>query len=179
MKEKRIYTLGHSTHTTRELMKMLKSFSIEVLVDIRHYPGSRHCPQFGKARLKRSLERNGLEYVHMVELGGRRRPDKESEENGGWRSPQFKGYADYMQTKEFKSALKELMKLAKKKTVAIMCSEAVPWRCHRSLVGDALLAYDFEVLDIFAPKKAKAHKPIPFAHFYGNEVTYPPYEENA
>lgn len=170
---KTIFTIGHSTHTTREFMSILKSFEIEILVDIRHYPGSRHCPQFGKTRLKNNLERNHIQYLHFVDLGGRRRPNKESKLNTAWRSPQFRGYADWMQTKEFKNALRELIKIARTHRVVIMCTEAVPWRCHRSLVGDALLARGFEVQDIFAEEKSKPHKPIPFAKFEGMDVTYP------
>ena len=172
-KKKIIFTIGHSTHPTREFMKILKAYDIELLVDIRHYPGSRYCPQFGKARLRQNLKRNGIEYCHLVGLGGRRRVDKESDLNSGWRSAQFRGYADYMQTKEFKTNLKELMKLAKEKTTVIMCSEAVPWRCHRSMVGDALLVYGFEVIDIFNEKNARPHKMIQFAKVQKKEITYP------
>lgn len=131
---------------------MLKAYRIETLIDIRHYPGSRYCAQFGKARLKRNLERNGIAYVHMKNLGGRRRPVKDSDLNEGWRSPQFRGYADYMQTNEFKTALEELIEIALKSTSVIMCSEAVPWRCHRSLVSDVLMTYGFKVMDIFSKK---------------------------
>ncbi len=172
-KKKVIYTVGHSNRTTREFMKVLRAFGIEKLVDIRHYPGSRHCPQFGKARLRQNLRRNQIEYTHLEDLGGRRRPDKTSQSNAGWRSPQFRGYADHMATPEFRAALRELVDLAKKERVVIMCSEAVPWRCHRSLVGDALLAQGFEVVDLFSEKVAKPHKLIPFARVSGKKVTYP------
>ncbi len=152
---------------------MLKAFDIECLVDIRHYPGSRYCPQFGKARLRANLERNGIEYVHLLSLGGRRRVDNESEINVGWRSAQFRGYADYMQTKDFRDGLKELIKIAKEKVTVIMCSEAVPWRCHRSMVGDALLVYGFEVLDIMNVKSARPHNLTSFARVTGKKLTYP------
>lgn len=156
---------------------MLKEQEIELLIDVRHYPGSRHCPQFGKARLKKNLLNNQIDYVHLEELGGRRRPDKNSELNAGWRSPQFRGYADYMQTAEFKSALKELMSLAKKKRTVIMCAEAVPWRCHRSMVGDALLVHGFKVQDIFSVTVVKPHALTKFAEVKGKKINYPAYEE--
>lgn len=168
-----VFTIGHSTHPTREFIKILKAYDIEMLVDIRHYPGSRYCPQFGKARLRRNLTRNKIEYHHLVDLGGRRRVNKESHLNDGWRSPQFRGYADYMQTDEFHTALRELMVLAKEKVIAIMCSEAVPWRCHRSMVGDALIANNFKVVDIFTEKNARDHALTPFAKVKKKNVTYP------
>lgn len=170
---KTIFTIGHSTRTTREFIKILKSFDIEVLVDVRHYPGSRYCPQFGKGRLKNNLKRNGIEYVHLLSLGGRRKVDKESHLNEGWRSLQFRGYADYMQTKEFREGLKELMKIAKTKNAAIMCSEAVPWRCHRSMIGDALLTFKFKVIDIYNEKNARPHSLTSFAKVKGHKVFYP------
>ena len=174
MKQKKtIYTIGHSNRTTREFIKILKTFEIEKLVDIRHYPGSRHVPQFGKARLRQNLLRNNIGYHHIEDLGGRRRPDKTSDENSGWRSPQFRGYADYMQCKEFMSALKELMELAMNEKIVIMCAEAVPWRCHRSLVGDALLVNGFKVMDLFNEKVVRPHQLIPFAHVKGKKITYP------
>lgn len=171
-KARSIFTIGHSNRTTREFMSILKSFEIDLLIDIRHYPGSKHCPQFGKARLKASLKRNKMDYLHLEGLGGRRNPVK-SEENAAWRNRGFRGYADYMQTKEFANSLKELMKIAKKKNVVIMCAEAVPWRCHRSLVGDALLLRGFNVVDIFTISKGRPHKLTPFAKVSGKKITYP------
>lgn len=171
---KLIYTIGHSTRSTREFIKIIKSFDIELLIDIRHYPGSRYCPQFGKSRLKATLKRHSIDYLHLEELGGRRKPEK-TPTNAGWRNSAFKGYADYMQTREFKTALKELMKLSKKQTVVIMCAEAVPWRCHRSLVGDALLIEGYEVLDIFDALKTKPHKLTSFAKVKGKKISYPAY----
>lgn len=171
--QKLIFTVGHSLHSTREFMKILETYDIEVLVDVRRYPGSRTNPQFGKSRLKQSLKRHQIDYVHLESLGGRRRPDKESHENEGWRSLQFRGYADFMHTQEFKDALSELMSIANKKTVAIMCSEAVPWRCHRSLIADALLVHHFEVIEIFNEKNARPHKMTSFAEVHHHEITYP------
>lgn len=171
--KKEIFTIGHSTRTTREFIKILKSFGIETLVDVRHYPGSRYCPQFGKARLKRNLLRNGIEYIHLESLGGRRRAVKDSKLNLGWRSLQFRGYADYMQTKEFSIGLKELLSISKNSKVCIMCSEAVPWRCHRSMIGDALLVRKYKVQDIMGLHQVRPHKRIPFAKVSGTKITYP------
>lgn len=173
MRRNPVFTIGHSTHTINEFIELLRQNNIELLVDVRHYPGSRHCPQFGKARLKNSLGKKGINYLHMEELGGRRRPDKESDLNAGWRSPQFRGYADYMQTKEFKEALKELMECAKKEKSAIMCAEAVPWRCHRSMIADALIMYGFKVFDIYSLTNVKEHSLTSFAHIYRKKITYP------
>lgn len=173
MKKKLIYTIGHSTRSTREFMSILKSFEIEMLIDIRHYPGSRYCPQFGKARLKASLKRNKIDYLHLEVLGGRRSTKKNSDENSAWRNKAFRGYADYMQTPEFIEGLEELMELATHKNVGIMCAEAVPWRCHRSLVGDALIIRKWDVQDIFDLKKSKPHKITPFAKVKGKKITYP------
>lgn len=171
--KKTVFTIGHSTHSTREFIRILKSFEINLLVDIRHYPGSRHCPQFGKSRLKATLKRHGINYIHLEGLGGRRNPVKDSDLNSGWRNRGFKGYADYMQTSEFKDALSELMKLSEKKNTVIMCAEAVPWRCHRSLVGDALLVRKYNVQDIFSEAKSKPHKITPFARVRGKKIVYP------
>ena len=172
-KKRIIYTIGHSTHTTREFIKMLNSFEVDLVVDIRSYPGSRYCPQFGKARLKKNLLRNHIEYLHMRGLGGRRSVTKGMELNLAWRNLNFRGYADYMQTKEFKENLKELMRLSRQKTVVIMCAEAVPWRCHRSLVSDALLVHGFRVMDIFGILKTRPHKLTAFAKVYRRKITYP------
>lgn len=170
---KAIFTLGHSTRSITEFIKILKTYQVSLLIDVRHYPGSRHCPQFGKARLKRSLEENGISYIHMLELGGRRSVKKEMKLNLGWRSLQFRGYADYMQTKEFKHGLKELISLAKEQPTAIMCAEALPWRCHRSLIADALLARGFKVQNIFTARIIKPHVITSFAKVYRKNVTYP------
>lgn len=173
MNKKIIFTIGHSTHPTREFIKMLKAYDVECLVDIRHYPGSRHCPQFGKSRLRTNLSRNGIDYIHLLSLGGRRRVNKESHLNDGWRSLQFRGYADYMQTKEFREGLTELMKIAEEKVTVIMCSEAVPWRCHRSMVSDALLLYGFDVIDIMTANSTRVHHLTSFAKVKGKKITYP------
>jgi uncharacterized protein (DUF488 family) len=168
-----VYTIGHSTHTTREFIKILKAYDIELLIDVRHYPGSRHVPQFGKARLRKNLLRHGIDYLHLENLGGRRSLLKDSHLNDGWRSEQFRGYADYMQTQAFKEGLEELMKLARKRNVAILCAEAVPWRCHRSMIGDALLVHSFVVIDIFTQKNARLHNLTSFAKIKQKQITYP------
>lgn len=168
-----IYTIGHSNRTSEEFIHILKTYGVDLLIDIRHYPGSRHCPQFGKSTLKKTLLKNKIDYVHIESLGGRRRMDKTSLVNAGWRSPQFRGYADYMQTREFQKGLKELMSLARKNHAAIMCSEAVPWRCHRSMVADALLVNGFIVFDLIAENSLRPHELTSFAHVEGKEITYP------
>lgn len=170
---KLIFTVGHSTRTGKEFTELLKTYDINLLVDIRHYPGSRYCPQFGKATLSKNLARHDIDYIHLESLGGRRKSAKESELNAGWRSPQFRGYADYMQTKDFALGLKQLMSLARKNHVAIMCSEAVPWRCHRSLVADALLLNDFIVFDLISMTSVKPHELTSFAFIDEGKVTYP------
>lgn len=172
-KQKLIFTIGHSTRTGKEFLDVLKSFDIEFLVDVRHYPGSRYCPQFGKDRLRKSLEKNSIHYVHLESLGGRRRPVKGATRNLGWRSLQFRGYADYMQTREFAEGLKVLISYAQESTVAIMCSEAVPWRCHRSMIGDALIAQGFDVIDIINETTARPHFLTPFAKVKRRRVSYP------
>jgi uncharacterized protein (DUF488 family) len=173
MSEKTIFTIGHSTHPIQEFIEMLIENQIKSLVDVRHYPGSRYCPQFGKGKLKKSLSKVGINYTHLVSLGGRRRPNKESDLNIGWRSPQFRGYADYMLTREFKEGLAELIELAKKERTVIMCAEAVPWRCHRSLIADALLVQGFKVIDIFSSTIDKFHHLTSFAYVYRKKITYP------
>lgn len=173
MKEKLIFTLGHSTRTTQEFLEILDAFSIEVLVDIRHYPGSRYCPQFKQAVMEQYLTEHNINYLHLVDLGGRRKPDKSSNVNAGWRSDQFRGYADYMQTEHFSKALAQLIKIADQKRTAIMCSEAVVWRCHRSMVADALLLQHFLVYDIFSKTKALPHQMTVFAKVSKGKLTYP------
>lgn len=172
-KKRTIFTIGHSTHTTREFIKILRAYGVEVVVDVRHYPGSRYCPQFGKTRLKNNLARNNIDYHHIIELGGRRRPDRNLHVNEGWRSLQFRGYADHMQMDEFQDGLKELMSIARKRISVIMCSEAVPWRCHRSMIADALLINGFDVLDIFSQASVRPHKLTPFAKVIKKKITYP------
>ncbi|MGB3411054.1 MAG: DUF488 domain-containing protein [Microthrixaceae bacterium] len=170
-----VYTIGHSTHPIDEFIEMLKRNEIQTLVDVRSIRGSRHNPQFGEHELEKSMPAAGLEYLPMKGLGGRRHT-RVSEEtvNGAWRNRSFRSYADYMQTEDFEAAVDELVDLADKQRVAIMCAEAVPWRCHRSLIGDALLARGVKVLDIMTKTSTKPHSMISFAKVDGERVWYPP-----
>lgn len=167
-----IFTIGHSTHPIEEFIAILKAHGIEQLIDVRTIPKSRHNPQFTRESLARSLPRHGIGYRHMPGLGGLRHPRKDST-NLGWKNASFRGYADYMQTPEFEASLDELIELARVRPTAIMCAEAVPWRCHRSLIGDALLARKIEVRDIFSASSAKPHTYTPFAKLEKRKVTYP------
>ena len=171
--DKTLFTIGHSTHPIEEFLHILKAYKISLLVDVRHYPGSRPCPQFGEQPQKSSLENAGIEYISMIGLGGRRKKVKDSLLNAGWRSPQFRGYADFMQTNEFKENLDKLITIAEEKNTAIMCAEAVPWRCHRSMISDALLIHDFIVWDIISENNVNPHSLTPFAKVCKNNITYP------
>lgn len=153
---KTIFTIGHSNHTFEEFLEMLKAFDIEVLADIRRYPGSRKYPQFNKDSLQITIPENGIEYIHFEDLGGRRKVQPNSH-NTAWRLDSFKGYADYMETEEFKKAVEKLEKVASEKRVAYMCSEAVWWSCHRSLVSDYLKNEGWNVQHIMSKTKSDEH----------------------
>ena len=167
-----ILTIGHSTRTIDEFVSLLKANGVQRLIDVRSIPKSRHVPQFNRELLARSLRGRGIAYVHLKSLGGRRHAKKESV-NLGWRNASFRGFADYMATEEFRSGLDRLLKLARSKRSAITCAEAVPWRCHRSLIADALLVRKISVLDIIGPGKPRPHKLTPFARVRGSQVSYP------
>jgi len=167
-----VLTVGHSTRPIAEFVYLLEAHGVQRLVDVRTVPRSRHNPQFNQDSLPQELERVGIAYTHMPSLGGLRHPRKDSL-NLGWRNAGFRGFADYMQTPEFESALKNLIAMAEKERVAIMCAEALPWRCHRSLIADALLARGMRVEDIFSLTSTQPHRLTPFAHVFGTEVTYP------
>lgn len=152
-----IYTIGHSTHSLAEFIKMMKSFDIKILADIRSMPGSRKFPQFDQDSLKISMEEAGISYIHLISLGGRRKAKKDTK-NTRWNNPSFRGYADYMETEEFRSAIKELENIASEKNTVIMCSEAVWWRCHRSMISDSLKAKHWTVLHIMAIGKIQEHR---------------------
>lgn len=168
-----IYTSGHSTRTIAEFIHMLKAYSIEEVVDIRTVPRSRHNPQFNRDVLPESLGKGGIEYLHMKGLGGLRHALKDSP-NMGWRNLSFRGFADYMQTAEFEESLVLLTKEAQGKKIALMCAEAVPWRCHRSLIADALTVRGMEVVHIMTGSSHHAHVLTPFAEVQGTHITYPP-----
>jgi hypothetical protein len=169
-----IYTVGHSTHPIDEFLAMLKSFQIRKLIDVRTIPKSRHNPQFNQESLAVSLGKENIEYRLMPGLGGLRRPLKDSI-NRGWRNASFRGYADYMQTPAFETNLQALIKEAKK-PAAIMCAEAVPWRCHRSLIADALMARGWDVRDIMKADHAAVHKINPMARIGKDKKVYYPDE---
>jgi uncharacterized protein (DUF488 family) len=148
---------------------------VQRLVDIRTVPRSRHNPQFNQDALPGALAGAGIAYAHLKELGGLRRPRPDSP-NRAWRNDSFRGYADYMQTPEFEAALQGLLEMASRERLALMCAEAVPWRCHRSLVADALLARGIPVEEILGPGQSRAHRLTPFARVEGARVTYPAQE---
>ncbi|HQW12780.1 MAG TPA: DUF488 domain-containing protein [Saprospiraceae bacterium] len=155
--EHTIYTIGHSTHTGDEFLEMLNSFQIKYLVDIRRFPGSRKFPQFNTDQLQPLLNEAGITYTHLVGLGGRRKASKDSL-NCDWKNSSFRGYADYMETNEFDEAVLELEKIALQQPTAYMCSEAVWWRCHRSMVSDFLMAKGWKVLHIMGIGKSQEHR---------------------
>lgn len=167
-----IYTVGHSTRTLAELVDILRAHGVKRLVDVRTIPRSRHNPQFNRETLSKAFHNRHLSYRHMKSLGGLRhaRPDSI---NTGWRNASFRGFADYMQTTPFAEALEQLLALAAEKPTAIMCAEAVPWRCHRSLIGDALTARGYEVRDIMGLTSTKLHRLTPMAKIRRQQVTYP------
>jgi uncharacterized protein (DUF488 family) len=168
-----IYTIGHSTHEIGAFIALLQAHGIETLTDIRTIPKSRHNPQYGQDALKASLGEHRIAYLYMEDLGGLRRARKDSP-NGGWRNSSFRGYADYMQTEEFREALESLIETGQERRTAIMCAEAVPWRCHRSLVADALTVRHIAVLDIMPDGRVSPHRLTPFARVEGTAITYPP-----
>ncbi len=168
-----IYTIGHSTRTLDDLIALVRAFGVTILADIRTIPRSRRNPQFNGDFLRTELPaRGGIRYEHIADLGGLRRPLRDSP-NTAWRNESFRGYADYMATARFESGLARLCALAEEGTVAMMCAEAVPWRCHRSLVADALTARGVAVEHITARSTATPHRMTGFAHVDGTRVTYP------
>lgn len=168
-----VCTVGHSTRTIDEFIALLHAYGITILADIRTVPRSRHNPQFNAESLAGVLPAAGIEYAPMPALGGLRHARRDSP-NGGWRNASFRGYADHMQTPEFAAGLDALIRMAGRGRVAIMCAEAVPWRCHRSLVGDALLARGVGVIEILSERNCRPHRLTSFARVEGTRVTYPP-----
>ncbi len=167
-----IFTVGHSTRSLDDFVELLRHYGIDCLVDVRTIRRSRHNPQFNRETLEVGLLGQRIAYRHLQGLGGLRH-SRAGSSNTGWRNASFRGFADYMQTPEFAVALDELIELAQGKTTAIMCAEAVPWRCHRSLIGDALLVRDIEVRDIFSSTSIKPHGLTAMAHVEGLCITYP------
>ena len=151
---------------------MLTGHHVSRLIDVRTIPQSRHNPQFGREQLAASLAKSGIQYIHMPGLGGLRRPRKDST-NTGWRNASFRGYADYMETREFEESLNRCLQLAEAEPIALMCAEAVPWRCHRSLIADALLARDVDVQEIVSATDERPHALTPWARVDGTKVSYP------
>jgi uncharacterized protein (DUF488 family) len=167
-----IFGIGHSTRTIEEFVGVLWENGVLTLADVRRYPGSRRNPGFNPPQLAKSLALAGIRYEPLTELGGRRRPVPGSR-NGAWRSEAFRGYADFLQTPAFVHGLEQLQRLAQDGPLAMMCAEAVPWRCHRSLIADALTARGCQVQQILGPGQVRPHRLTPFAHVEGDAVTYP------
>lgn len=167
-----VLTIGHSTRPRAEFIQWLRAHAATLVADVRTVPRSQHNPQFNKPLLKVALKRAGLKYLHFPGLGGLRHTKRDSV-NTGWRNASFRGYADYMQTPEFEQSLKELIRLIKRKRIVLMCAEAVPWRCHRSLIADALLVRGIRVEDIMSPTRRQVHALTPFAKVRGVTITYP------
>ncbi|MDE3099324.1 MAG: DUF488 domain-containing protein [Verrucomicrobiota bacterium] len=167
-----VLTIGHSTRPIEEFIRLLQAHGVACLVDVRTIPRSRHNPQFNADSLPASLKAAGIGYRHMPGLGGLRHTTAASV-NIGWRNASFRGFADYMQTPEFERALETLIKLAGRRQVALMCAEAVPWRCHRSLIADALLARGIRTEHIMSATRRQPHVLTPFAKVQGRQITYP------
>ena len=173
MRHSPLYTIGHSTRSADEFLTLLTAHEVRTLADVRKIPRSRHNPQFNRDVLPAKLAGASIGYVHMPDLGGLRRPKPDSI-NLGWRNDSFRAYADYMQTPAFAEAMDELLALASGGPVAIMCAEAVPWRCHRSLIADALLVRGEAVAEIVSATRAASHVLTSFARIEGARITYPP-----
>jgi uncharacterized protein (DUF488 family) len=167
-----VLTIGHSTRPLEEFIALLKAHAVTLVIDVRTIPRSRHNPQFNQDSLPESLKKAGIGYIHMAGLGGLRHARADSL-NIGWRNASFRGYADYMQTPEFDQQIENLIQLAKEHRLALMCAEAVPWRCHRSLIGDALTVRGIRTEDIMSLTQCRLHTLTPFALVQGTKVTYP------
>ncbi|MCL5875684.1 MAG: DUF488 domain-containing protein [Candidatus Dependentiae bacterium] len=167
-----VYTIGHSTRTLDDFLLMLKHYAITELVDIRTIPKSHYNPQFNGPEFAHFLRNHHIGYRHEKKLGGLRHAHKDSI-NTAWHNVSFRGFADYMQTQEFDQGINDLIAIAQHKTVVIMCAEAVPWRCHRSLIGDALLVRNVHVKDIYSITSCKDHALTPWAVVKGTSITYP------
>jgi uncharacterized protein (DUF488 family) len=170
--ELRVYTIGHSTRTLAEFIDLIKTYDVTLIVDVRTVPHSRHNPQFNKEPLPETFKAEGIKYLHVPDLGGFRRPHPDSP-NLAWKNKTFRGYADYMQTREFTENLLKIVALAKENCVAVMCAEAMPWRCHRSLIADALSVRHIKVKHILNANNSTNHELTPWACVQGTRITYP------
>lgn len=168
----RLFTIGHSTRAQETFLELLEAYRVELLADVRTIPRSRHNPQFTREALTATLAARGIGYMHLASLGGLRHPRRDSL-NTGWRNSGFRGYADYMQTEAFAAALEHLLDLAAARPTAIMCAEAVPWRCHRWLIADALVVRGVAVEHILSLNRSQPHQLTPFARVTGQQITYP------
>ena len=168
-----VFTIGHSTRTWSVFLELLRAYGIKRVIDVRSIPRSRHNPQYERKTPAEKLHSARIGYVHLRKLGGLRRARRDSP-NKGWRNSSFRGFADYMQTREFEEGLQRLIKLAKQKRSAVMCAEALPWRCHRSLIADALLVRGIRVADIISGKSLRVRSLTSFAIVRGRRITYPP-----
>jgi uncharacterized protein (DUF488 family) len=167
-----VFTIGHSTRTWKGFLELLRAHGIKRVIDVRTIPRSRHNPQFNRETLPAKLRSARIGYVHLRKLGGLRHARRDSP-NMGWRNASFRGFADYMQTPDFDAGLGRLIKLAKQKRSALMCAEAVPWRCHRSLIADALVVRGIRVKDIISGKRSQIHLLTSFGRVQGKCITYP------
>jgi uncharacterized protein (DUF488 family) len=167
-----VFTIGHSTHTWKDFLELLRAHRVKRVIDVRSIPRSRRNPQFNRETLATKLRAARIGYVHLRKLGGLRHARRDSP-NMGWRNASFRGFADYMQTSEFDAGLQRLIKLARQKRSALMCAEAVPWRCHRSLIADALIVRGVRVEHIMSEKRSRAHSLTSFGRVRHNRVTYP------
>ncbi|MCW4004216.1 MAG: DUF488 domain-containing protein [Candidatus Bathyarchaeota archaeon] len=171
-----VYTVGHSTRTLDEFIELLQAYAVALVVDVRTVPRSRHNPQFNKETLPATLKPFGIRYIHMPEIGGLRRPKPDSV-NLAWKNSSFRGYADYMQTKEFTDNLLKIIALARENRLALMCAEALPWRCHRNLISDALVVRHVKVEHIIGKDSTINHELNEMAHVEGTKITYPLYSK--
>ena len=167
-----VLTIGHSTRKLDEFIHLLKAHQASCVGDVRTIPRSKRNPQFNRETLPNALREAGIDYIHFPGLGGLRKPRADSH-NDGWRNSSFRGFADYMETPEFEESLGALVEVARSHRVALMCAEAVPWRCHRSLIADALLARGIAVADILSDRRSTPHALTPFAIVCGTRVSYP------
>lgn len=166
-----IWTIGHSTRELNDFLQLLRSYDIANLVDVRSYPGSRRYPHFNKVELSRVLPKSGVDYYHFGKLGGRRRPVPDSR-NTAWRNASFRAYADYMDSEEFKQGIDELLELARNRRTAIMCAEAVWWRCHRGLIADYLMAQGSVVVHIVNTGRSEPHPYTAAARIVDGQLSY-------